>query len=145
MSLFVQGVSGKNVYNSQKGILTLTHAQSGMNIGKATFEGWTPNHTSTDIPAQSLVNNNNETRPSDYLYVNGSYLKFRTLQLSYTLPAQLTQKIRLNRLRVYLLGENIFMIKDTKGRDRYFGTDPETANWQYPRPTKISLGLNVTL
>ncbi|MEI8224497.1 MAG: TonB-dependent receptor [Bacteroidota bacterium] len=145
LSVFVQGVSGKNVYNSQKGILTLTHAQSGMNYGTTVFDGWTPNYTDTDIPAQSLVNSNDETRSSDYMYVNGSYFKFRTLQLSYSLPVLLTQKIHINLLRFYLIAENFFMIKDTKGKDKYFGTDPETANWEYPRPTVISLGLNLTL
>lgn len=145
MSVFVQGVSGRHIYNGQKGILTLTHAQSGMNYGVATFEGWTANNTNTDIPAQSLVNGNDETRASDYMYVNGSYFKLRTLQLTYSLPGTLTKKIHLEQCRIYIIGENFFLIKDKKGKDRFFGADPETANWEYPRPTVISFGLNITL
>ncbi len=146
LALFMQGVSGKSVRNGMKGMLTMTHAgSSGMNFGKDTFKGWTPTNTNTDIPAQSLVNNNNETRSSDYFYVNGSYLKLRTLQLSYTLPSAVAQKLKMNRLRVYILGENLFVIKDRKGKNQFYGPDPEIPNFQYPRPTNFTFGIDISL
>ena len=144
-SFYVQGVSGRTVNNSQKGMLTMTHAQSGMNYGKATFQGWTPTNTDTDIPAQSLVNSNNETRASDYFRTNGSYFKMRTAQLSYSMPTRFTEKLGLDQFRIYFLAENFFLLKDKKGRDRFFGPDPETPNYQYPRPTTLTLGLNISM
>ncbi|MGI6310686.1 MAG: TonB-dependent receptor [Bacteroidales bacterium] len=146
LSFFIQGVSGKEVYNSMKGMLTMTHAgSSGMNFGRDTFSGWTPTNTNTNIPAQSLVNNNNETRSSDYFYVNGSYLKMRSLQISYNMPLQLIQRIGIERLRIFLQGQNLFLIKDTKGKNRYYGPDPEIPGFQYPRPTNLTFGFDIVL
>jgi len=103
-----------------------------------------PNAYETDIPAQSLVNRNNETRSSDYFYVNGSFFKLRSLQLSYIFPIQIIQRVGLDGLRIYLLGQNLFLIKDTKGKDAFYGPDPEIANFQYPRPTNLTFGLDIT-
>lgn len=143
LSTFIQGVQGKSVYNTNKYQITTTY-YTGMNFGASVLDAWTPQNTGSDIPALSNVNTNNENRSSDYYIVNGSYLKIRTLQLAYDLPTSVTQKLKIANLRVYVLGENLAVIKDKKGKDRFFGTDPEAPNLEYPRPTNVTVGFNLS-
>ena len=73
-----------------------------------------------------------------YLY-NASYLKLKTLQIGYTLPKAWTDKIYVNRLRVFASGENLLTITD------YPGVDPEQGAGLniYPISRQLSLGVNV--
>ena len=91
----------------------------------------------------SLINPNQETRGSTYLRVDGSYMKFKNATLSYTLPQTLTQRILVNRARVYLNAENFLLIAN-RGEGGYVGPDPEVPGANYPLPVSFSLGLNLT-
>jgi len=143
LSAFVQGVHGIYVFNGIKASTDLIGgSNSGMNYGARVLEAWTPQNTSSTIPALSLVNANNESRTSNYFIENGSYLKLRTIQLGYDLHDHV-QKLKINELRIYVLCQNLFTVKKTKGNDKYTGPDPENPANLYPRPTTFTLGLNL--
>ena len=71
---------------------------------------------------------------------NGSYLKLRTLQIGYNLPEKTLKKIRLERLRFYISGQNLFTVKSRS----FTGVDPENPNYGYPIPLSVTLGVNLT-
>ena len=62
---------------------------------------------------------------NDYLVEDASYLRLKILQLGYTLPESLTQKVGINKFRLYVSAENLLTITD------YSGFDPEVGNFQY--------------
>jgi hypothetical protein len=93
----------------------------------------------------SLVNANQENRTSNYYLVNGSYLKLRNIQLGYTVNTGQGNRGGIKDLRFYVVGDNLFWIKDTKGINEYTGPDPERAAGSratYPRPTSFTFGVN---
>jgi len=143
LSMFMQGVQGITVNDGSKSTTDLMGTILGVNKGTRLLDAWTPQNASSTIPAISLSNANNETRASDYFRVNGSYFKVRNIQLSYSLPQQLVQRIMLTDLRVYILGENLILLKDTKGINAFTGPDPETPGSIYPRPLRLTLGLDI--
>ena len=77
-----------------------------------------------------------------------SYMRLKTAQLGYTLPASLTKKFSVQRLRVYVSAENLITITG------YDGFDPELASGGYttlgvdkgiyPQSRTISIGANIT-
>ena len=80
---------------------------------------------------------------------NGSYFKFKQIQLGYTIPASITKKALINALRLSVSIDDFFTITS------YPGADPETSslnsgasrgfdNGNYPTSKKIVFGLNVT-
>lgn len=93
--------------------------------------------------------NNKNYRPSDLFVENGSYLKLRQVQLGYTLPAQLTEKVKISKLRIYVSADNILTIT------KYTGGDPEIGQldgWAanvgidrgfYPSARSYKFGVNV--
>ena len=71
---------------------------------------------------------------------DASYMRVKNVTLGYTLPEQLTAKWRIDRLRVYLTGENLFTFHHIEVQ----GNDPEKFDdVYYPFMKVFSLGVNV--
>jgi hypothetical protein len=89
----------------------------------------------------SLVDANNEGRPSDFFIVNTSYFKMRNVQLGYNLSGEGLRKISIQSLRLFLMGENLFWTKSKE----FENPDPELLNFgQLPVPTTYTFGFNAT-
>jgi TonB-linked SusC/RagA family outer membrane protein len=72
---------------------------------------------------------------------NITYLKLRDLQVGYTLPSTLSNKLSITSCRIYFSGQNLFILKNTE-----MGLDPEiesTNGLQYPPSRIMSLGLTL--
>lgn len=139
-SMFWQGVAGQDVYNNQKfqtDFWSLTDA--GSNKGSRLLGAWTADNTGSSIPALTTNNTSDEGRASTYFVENGSYCKLRQLQLGYTLPEKVLEKIRLENVRFYISGQNLLTIKSKS----LTCSDPENSNWAYPIPTSVSFGVQV--
>ena len=74
-----------------------------------------------------------------FLY-DASYLKLKMLQIGYTLPKRWTDKAFINRLRLFVSGENLLTFTD------YIGVDPEQGSGLniYPISRQLSLGVNIS-
>ena len=73
---------------------------------------------------------------------DASYIRLKNFQLGYTLPTKITQHAGIDKLRIYLSGENLFTISRMS---KIF--DPETVDveWgRYPLSRVFSMGINVT-
>lgn len=78
---------------------------------------------------------------SSWWIKNASYIKLKNLQIGYNLPKSFTSKIRVNHLRVYVSGTNLFTIAPDflKGYDPEGDMTPDI----YPTLRVYSIGLNV--
>ncbi|MBZ4189166.1 SusC/RagA family TonB-linked outer membrane protein [Niabella beijingensis] len=102
---------------------------------------WTPEHPDATIPR--VIGNTGYSRYSpsdvDYYIQNASFLRLSALTLSYTLPSRITDAWKLNTLRFYATGSNLFCITP------YKGFDPETGDYGYPPVKMFVFGVNVSL
>lgn len=94
------------------------------------------------FPRPVIGSNKNQQVQTKYLQ-NAAYLRLKNVQLGYTLPASITQKAGIAKLRIYASAENVFTV--TKMFKMY---DPETVGggWGagvYPLSRVISFGVNV--
>jgi TonB-linked SusC/RagA family outer membrane protein len=140
LQIFFQGVQGLDAYNNAKFRTDFSSLASGENWGQRLLNAWTPTNTGSSIPAATLINTNNEGRASTYFIENASYMKLRNLQLGYSLPNSLFSKVKVQGVRVYVQGQNLFTVKSKE----YTGADPEVTNYQYPVPRIFSAGLNLS-
>jgi TonB-linked SusC/RagA family outer membrane protein len=86
------------------------------------------------------------TSHSSRFLMDGSYIKLNTLQLGYTIPSTLTNRVNISSLRVYISGDNL---KAWTLGDDFRGLDPETSRdgiiwWQYPIARKLLFGVNIS-
>ncbi|MDO7851481.1 SusC/RagA family TonB-linked outer membrane protein [Hymenobacter convexus] len=144
VQVFLQGVQGLKVYSDTKFRTDFSSLTSGENWGQRTLDAWTPANPDSNIPAVSLINNNNEGRTSTYFLENGSYLKLRNVQLGYSLPAGLISKLRMTQARVYVQGQNLLAFYQKKGDGAYTAPDPEVQTFGYPIPVTFTTGLNIS-
>jgi TonB-linked SusC/RagA family outer membrane protein len=101
---------------------------------------WTPEYNNSDpsYPALALsAKTNNPT--GQYPEFDGSFFRLQSIQLGYSLPKRLIEPLRINNLKLYVNGRNLFlwtkMPKDGVGMD-----DPGK---NYPTKKQINIGLNV--
>ena len=142
-TMFWQGTQGNDVmtidYKRQTDLWAGVNVPN-LNKGIRVLDAWTPNNTSSTIPALTTMDTNNETRVSSYYVENGSFLKLRTIQFGYNLPTDLVKKLYMQRVRLYLSAQNLLTIKGGS----YSGVDPEVPTFGYPIPLNVTFGLNVS-
>ena len=141
-TMFWQGTQGVDVISDLK---KETDLWSGLNIsnlnkGRRLLDAWSPTNYSSNIPAVSTMDNNNEKRVSSYFVENGSFAKLRTVQLGYNLPESVCEKLHMQKVRAYLSAQNLLTIRSRS----FTGVDPENANFGYPIPVNVTFGVNVS-
>ena len=102
------GVSGNELINAKK------IARFGTpNFETSFLDRWTPDNPSDTEPR--ITNGGRNYEPSTRFIEDGSFLRLRNLQLGYTLPTAVLERIRATRLRVYVGGTNLVTWTDYSG------------------------------
>ncbi|WP_212001989.1 TonB-dependent receptor [Chitinophaga sp. HK235] len=107
---------------------------------------WTPTNGETYFPKPNQ--SRTQTQYNSTLgYIDGSYLKIRTLSLGYNLPSSFIQKLKARSLRVYVSAQDP-LIFFSEYRNKFHGVDPESAgniNADTPATWSMLFGVNLTL
>lgn len=116
LNMMWQGTAGNDIYDATRRTDIATS-----NLPSWMLNRWTGEGTSNRIPR--FVQGDNVNWQSSDLYVyDGSYLRLKNIQLGYTLPVALTQKVFISSLRFYVAAENLFTFT------KYHGFDPEISS-----------------
>jgi hypothetical protein len=90
------------------------------------LNAWTSTNTGSSLPRIAAADPGKSYSRFTSLYLeSGNYFKVRTLQVGYTLPRTMLTKWGCQRLRVYLLSENLFTITKYSGFDPELGVSPD--------------------
>jgi len=84
------------------------------------------------------INNNNNQR-STWFMRDGTFLRLKQVELGYTLPAHLAEKIKTSNVRLYVNGTNLLTFSRFKMWDVEMGGD----GLGYPIQRVFNIGLNV--
>lgn len=154
---------GNDIYNANKIEFTQTSKYQFRNMIDIMQEGkrWTnlrEDGTISNDPAELQAMNATTTMwspytarmiLSDWAVEDGSFLRLNTLTLGYTLPQSLTHKVKIESLRFYATGYNLFLWTN------YSGYDPEVSTIRktnltpgvdysgYPKSRQFVFGLNL--
>jgi TonB-dependent starch-binding outer membrane protein SusC len=112
------------------------------NKGRWTGEG------STNKYARLTTAMNKNGVLSDHFVEDGSFVRVKNIQLGYSVPAAIAQRMGAKRLRVYVAANNLVTFTKYKGFDPDFTTkDPLTSGIDsgvYPQARTYMAGLNLT-
>ena len=139
LTIFLQGSYGNDIFNANR---MYTEAMSIIqNQSSAVLGRWTGEGTSNNIPRAIYGDPNQNSRVSDRYIEDGSYLKIKNINLSYTLPKAVFGQ-NFNSVKIFVSAQNL--VTWTK----YSGFDPEVPvngidNGTYPITRTVSLGLNI--
>lgn len=108
----------------------------------------------TDVPRVSFIEGGraDASNTSRYLY-DASFLRLRTATIAYNLPADITKSLHISNAKVFVSGQNLFVLT------KYAGWDPEVVRYNFnptqsnssyaapylptPQARTYSLGINV--
>lgn len=138
--VFTQGATGNKIFQGLRR-LDISNA----NYQTSALGRWVGEGTSNDYPRLTTNDsNNNFSNPSDFYLEDGDYLRFKTIQIGYTLPSDLLDKYGIDRIRIYFTTENLFTFT------KYSGYDPEIGGGifgidrgYYPQAKTNQLGINL--
>ena len=107
---------GGKIYDGSYQALMHTQDAAGQAWHKDALKAWTPENRNTDVPrldgdtqvGQSAV---------DRFQISSNYLSLNNATLGYTFPKKLIAPLTLTSLRVYVAGENLFVLSKRKGLD----------------------------
>ena len=118
LTVFFQGVGQRDVMLSGIGLRPFFN---GSNLFTHQLDSWTPDNPNAAYPILvPEANSADNFATSDKWVVDGSYLRLKNVVLGYNLPKSFLDKTKLDGVRLYLSGQNLFTISKF-----YSGYDPE--------------------
>ena len=146
LSIFLQGSQGNQIFNASR--IDTEGMVDFRNQSTAVLRRWKRPGMETDIPRSGNVEN---IHNSSRFVEDGSYLRLKSLTLSYDLPKNILSRISMKGVKVYATAQNLFTLTG------YSGYDPEVNAYgassvalgvdygTYPQSRAVIFGINVTL
>ena len=147
LNIFLQGSQGNDIYNATR--IDLEGMFDSKNQSTAVLNRWTEPGQITDMPRAIGGGNVDNVRNSTRFVEDGSYLRLKSLTLSYRAIDKMQEIKAINRLSIYVTGQNLLTFTG------YSGFDPEVNAYgnsavemgidygTYPQARSIIVGLNV--
>jgi TonB-linked SusC/RagA family outer membrane protein len=136
-SMLWQGAFDVDAYYT--GEATYAFFNSGKVLEKH-LDRWTPENHNASYPRLTRSSQINFATSSFWLE-NASYVRLKNISLGYNLPKSLTNKVGIEKVKVYLAGENLLTFSGLDGLDPESPSDTRGAF--YSNVKKVSLGLKV--
>ncbi|MCL4642315.1 MAG: TonB-dependent receptor [Olivibacter sp.] len=134
-------IGGKFYDSNYAGLMGITY---GAALHEDIKNSWTTPGQITDIPRIDINSTTQFNAASNRWLIDASYISFRNVNLSYTLPSELTKKFDVSALRVFVTGENLGLISKRKGMNPTESFDGSN-NTTYLPSRIFSVGVNVSL
>ena len=144
LSVFLQGSQGNKIFNASR--IDMEGMTDFRNQSVRVLDRWKRPGMITNVPRVGNTENNHN---SSRFVEDGSYLRLKTVTLSYSFPKRWLNKIHLSRLQAYVTGQNLFTLTKYKGYDpevNAFGGDSVAQGVDYgtyPQSRAVIFGLNV--
>ncbi len=125
LGIFLQGTYGNDIYNATR--YTTDDNTAAFNLDRRMLDRWTGPGTTND-PNLARLNQkdpNFNGRVSDRFVEDGSYIRIKSLQLGYSLPKRIIEKLKISKFRIYIGAQNLLTLT------RYSGLDPEIGKGEY--------------
>ena len=142
-TLFANGSQGNDMF------MCYNNANLAYSLKNVYDQRWTPSHTNTRFARpQARTENISKYILSDAFVFDGSYFRIKQVQLGYTLPASITRKAAIEKLRVFASLDNYFLFTSYPGLDPEISTNAVNAIGldlgAYPTSKKMVFGVSVT-
>ena len=140
ISVLLTGAAGYDIYLDGEAQSPLRNGFNGYNYQ---LDYWTPENNAAAFPRITDGGfNDNNYKYSDFWLRNGKHLRFKNINLSYTLP-KFKNNVGFDKMTVFVTGYNLFVIKDYK--EDFDPQNTSSVGWYYPQTKSITFGVNISL
>jgi len=139
--LFTFGVGGKIL---DGGYSSLMHSGTyGSNLHVDALNAWKAPGDITDVPRLETGNPNQRVAGSTRFLTDASYLSLRNVNLGYSFDNDLTSRLKVDNLRLFVTGENLFISAKRKGINPQQSLAGTQGGNSFSPASVVSLGVNV--
>jgi len=139
VAAFFQSQVGRSVYLGDSPAIFWPLQSGSARISTYAANSWTPETAETaNYPRLTTVTNSNNYRSSTFWFRNGDFIRLRNLEFGYTLPRTFTQQAKIEKVKIFVKGINLFTW------DNIDVVDPEVLSG-YPVMKSYNVGLNIQL
>jgi len=145
LSMFFQGSYGNDIFNATR--IDTEGMFDTKNQSTTVLERWKRPGMITDVPRAGNINNSNV---SSRFIEDGSYIRLKTLTLSYNFDKKIVSGLGIDNLNVYATANNLFTLTKYTGYDPELNAGGNSAtllgvdNGTYPQTRSFIFGLNLT-
>ncbi len=145
-SSFCRGSQGNDIFNATR--IDLEGMFDSKNQSVDVLRRWTPDNRNTDVPRAIGGGNVKNVLNSTRFVEDGSYLRLKSITLAYNLARKTLDRMKLQKLQLYVTGQNLLTLTD------YSGFDPEVNAFgrsateigidygTYPQSRTVTVGVN---
>lgn len=119
----------------------MSAGRTGTNWHTDIYDRWTPDNRNTDVPRLSMEDLQ-QGMNGDRSLTKASYLSLRNATLGYTFPKRMLSKAKIEKLRLYVVGDNLFLLSARKGLDPRQSITGDTG-YNYSAVRTVSFGINL--
>ena len=154
VTLFFYGVAGKDAFRFTKWYTDFSSGFPGGRSKRSLYESWLPDgsrpNATTPVQEATIAASGFSTSGvvNSYYVEDASYFRLRNMQIGYTIPAAVTNKIKIAKARIYVQGTNLFTVT------KYTGLNPDIISnddraasvdiGAYPTVRQFLFGMNIT-
>jgi TonB-linked SusC/RagA family outer membrane protein len=149
LAAYFYGTAGNKIWAQWRWFTDFFQTFEGAAISNRLLDAWTPNNLGATIPVVEKTANFSTSNVANSYYVeDGSYLRLQNLTLGYTLPNEILQRWKIERLRVFGSANNLLTITGYDGLDPMVGGNADVAQGidvgNYPVTRGYTMGLNLS-
>jgi TonB-dependent starch-binding outer membrane protein SusC len=148
LSAFFQFVQGNDIYNA---VSTYSQSYYWDNMDAKVLDRWKNPGDKTDVPRAYYGNPDITALESSYKVEDGSFVRLKSVRLSYNIPSKWLEKVKIRSIQIYATGQNLFTWTNYSGPDpevNYAGTSNTiigTDFYTYPVAKTMMFGINLGL
>ncbi|WP_461450394.1 SusC/RagA family TonB-linked outer membrane protein [Mucilaginibacter sp.] len=126
LSAFIQGVGKRDEFLRGE-LVEPFHYNYGNTLYQNQLDFWSPSNTGAKYPQLAIIgsaSNTNNWRTGSNIYdFNAAYARLKNVNIGYTLNRKVSEKLGMSKLRVSLIGQNLYTLTKLKF------IDPETSEF----------------
>ena len=149
-SMFLNGMQNFQIYNAERANLSSFNSQD---LDHNKLVNYTDNYYRDGVPSEEFLradrnNTNVNDRISTWWVEEGSFLRFRDIQIGYSIPETILKPLNITNFRLYISLSNPYIITNYTGRDPEVAvlSDPLSSGTDiggYPNPRVSTFGIQI--
>jgi TonB-linked SusC/RagA family outer membrane protein len=142
-AIFTYGLGGYAYDGAYRDFMDNATASNMQQLHSDIENRWQNTGDVTDVPILNSNYQTNQASTSTRFLVKADYLNFANMQIGYTIPTDLTKKIKAASARIFLTGDNLMILTKRDGFNPTYSLSGGTGRYTYEPMTTISAGLTI--
>ncbi|MCL3779346.1 SusC/RagA family TonB-linked outer membrane protein [Prolixibacteraceae bacterium JC049] len=141
-SIYLQGITDVTIMLENEGVYAFTQGGKRGHLLTALESRWTPTNNTSNVfyPRLTVGHSANNNRNSTWWQRDASFIRLKNIEFGYSIPRNLSSKLRVDNFRLYLSGVNLYTWSKFKLWDPEMGGGRGA---DYPPQKLFSFGLEI--